>query len=140
MPPEQLPNYDAEIQTDAIIEQNNKLDDITQSSENQVQGIIETNTQLDELNRGVEMIVEQIGGLKLDEKIAILDATIKSIQLTDYTPQIEQVISLLTDLNNRPTPEIKPEIEFKIEVNGEEIESATMTEEDVTEPNEETNS
>ena len=135
MPPEQIPNPNEEILTDAIIAQNQKLDDIVQSSDNQVQGIIETNSQLDELNRGVELIVEQIGGLKLDEKIAILDATIKSIQLTDYTPEIKQVITLLTEINNKPTPEIKPEIEFKIEVNGEEIESAYITETD-----EETNS
>lgn len=132
MPPE---NPNEEILTDAIIAQNQKLDDLALSSDNQVQGIIETNSQLDELNRGVELIVEQIGGLKLDEKIAIIDATIKSIQLTDYTPEIRQVIALLTEINNKPTPEIKPEIEFKIEVNGEEIESAYITETD-----EETNS
>ncbi len=132
MPPE---NPNDEISLDAVIAQNQKLDEIALSSDNQVQGIIETNAQLDELNRGVEMIVEQIGGLKLDEKIAIIDATIKSIQLTDYTPEIKQVIALLTELNNKPTPEIKPEIEFKIEVNGQEIESAYVTETD-----EETNS
>lgn len=65
MPPElEQPNNDNEILVDAVIDQNNKLDDIANTSDLQVQGIMESNAELNELNRSVDILTDVVGKKK----------------------------------------------------------------------------